>query len=173
MWLSRPEAERSLDYVQPIPCTLISNGHGLYLVLKRIAAARTDLKNKFSLVVGGHIDRPRSISSDFMTLIIDALRVELDEELGLPLTNLPKALGLVVDSISVTASRHVGILFRTIASSHFVVRAPEEFITLGVSQQFLTPSQIVSLRDSLDPWSKIVVDEHITALTLEPPKANH
>ena len=126
-WLDRPEAERSDDWVQAIPCALIRDDEGRCCVLRRINSdSRDDLRGKLSLIVGGHIDEKRESDSFRLTVTFNLLR-ELAEEVGLFAQENPRPIGVIVDASSHAASRHVAFIHETTANN-VSLDAPEEFM---------------------------------------------
>lgn len=124
-WLNRPDAERSDDWVQAIPCVFIRDHAGKYCVLRRVRNSRSDLSNKLSLVVGGHIDGPDPHSSFQAAMSLNLMR-ELEEEIGILPSENPRPVGVVIDDSSLEASRHVAFLHE-IVSEQVSPKAPEEF----------------------------------------------
>ena len=169
-WLRRPEAEVSETWVQPIPCAVIksdSDSKG-YCVLRRVRQARRDLNSRLTLIVGGHVDRHGDQSSsrtDMESLLIVTLRKELKEELGVTEIGTPRPLGLVVDTSSLLASRHIAVVYEIELAARFVTLAREEFsVRSKYTGQFFNAKQLDLLRSSFDPWSRILFEDYISAV---------
>jgi len=166
-WMSRPQAERSRVWVQVIAGAVIRSPQG-YLVLRRNTSGREDLRSRVSLVSGGHIDYMAG-ARRFSGVLEETLRRELLEELDIRLSQCPEPLGIVIDHSSVGASRHVAFLYEVFVKGQVKVRAGEEF-ALGskFSGSFIPLRRIANFVSRLDPWSRILWDEHFA---LEPRSA--
>ena len=162
-WVDREIAEQSYSDVQIIPCGVIKNSSGEYCVQRRVKSTRPDLNSKITLTFGGHIDRveqPRV--TDFLNLLLLTLSRELEEELGVHEINAVENVGVVIDPSSLLASRHVAFVFQALVDSEVSPLAREEFsVHSKYSANFLTAEGIASLHSWLDPWSKIVFEEHL------------
>ena len=159
-WLWRPDAERSTDYVQAIPCAFVSDSAGRYCVLRRVENTRHDLDKKLSLVVGGHIDEP-SIDGSFQSAVRLNLERELEEELGLIPQVHPEPVGAIVDNSSVEASRHVAFIHK-VTAERVTIQAVEEFAKSSkFSREFMDSHALEEMRNSFDPWSRLLIEELI------------
>lgn len=168
-WLDRPDAERSTDVVQAIPCTFIRDRTGRYCVLRRISNTREDLDEKLSLIVGGHIDEPHSDASFQATMSFNLMR-ELDEEIGVvPAGGPPRPVGVIIDNSSIQASRHVAFMHETQADQ-VSPKAWEEFEAgnPNYSGRFMPASGLAERRNEFDPWSRLLIEEYICPGDVEP-----
>ena len=167
-WLHRPDAERSDDVVQAIPCALVRDSEGRYCVFRRVAQDRKDLSKKLSLVVGGHVDSADDQDCFLTTMSRNLLR-EIDEEIGIRLDVSPRPVGVVIDGSSIAASRHVAFLHELIAES-VSTKAPEEFSGewSKYTGKFVPASQLGEWRDEFDPWSRLVIEEYVRPAGVQP-----
>ena len=166
-WLRRTDAERSTDWVQPIPCAFIRDGHGRFCTLRRVKnEARADLRLKASLIIGGHLDKTDDHAS-FKEMLLSNLARELNEEVGI--TNIhPVPIGVIVDNSSILASRHIAFVHEVTASVIYP-RAPEEFSNRSkLTGQFLSVADLTERRNELDPWSRLLFEEFIQPDGLHP-----
>jgi predicted NUDIX family phosphoesterase len=159
-WLERPDAERSTDLVQAIPCAFIRDHDGKCCVLRRVQNARDDLNEKLSLIVGGHVDE-LPYHPTFKTAMSVTLERELEEEVGIIPVEPSHPVGVIIDNSSVEASRHVAFLHETTAE-RVSTKAKEEFkIRSSLTGEFMAASELAWKRDDFDPWSKLLIEEHI------------
>ena len=166
-WLERLHAERSVNLVQAISCAFIRNSDGECCVLRRVQSSRSDLNKKLSLIIGGHIDESHSHGS-FHTAMSINLRRELEEEVGILLVESPCPVGVIIDNSSIGASRHVAFLHE-VTAEQVSVKAPEEFTTRSkFSGEFMAGSELAERRDEFDPWSKLLIEEHICPEVVRP-----
>ena len=170
-WVPREEAERSEDVMQPIPCALIRNHSPEYLVLRRVRETRADLRERISLISGGHVDRPvgdedSAVAGSIPSLLLTTLKRELDEELGV--RGVPESgiepVGLVIDPSSVAASRHVAFVYEAVVVEEVRAQAPEEF-SLGSKLNGVryTAKALSGFHKRFDPWSMILFEDFVAA----------
>lgn len=163
LWLARDEAEQSSDWIQPIPCAYIQNPALGYYTLQRIDQGREDLRTKISLVFGGHIDRIKHHGS-VTCLFHETLARELKEELNLKRFpfNRSKPIGLIIDSSSIQASRHVAFVYEVITKLPLRIQATEEFSSHPEeSRGFFKQTELSRLHKHFDPWSLILFQDYI------------
>lgn len=162
-WCVREEAEAAADWVQPIPCAVIRNSEGQYCVLRRIKETRSDLRSKISLLVGGHVHR-LSTEKSLSEMLIDTLRRELEEEVGLPAPDVVQPIGLVIDSTSMLTSRHAAFVFEVAAAkADMKTLAHEEFSRRSkFNLQFFSARKLQRFHSEFDPWSRLIYEEYIS-----------
>ena len=161
-WLPRYNAERSKDWIQPIPCAVIRNHSRSYCILRRVRKTRRDLRARISLIVGGHVDRASYDRERILSLFSKTIRQELDEELGVQEVSHIIPRGLIIDSSSLSASRHIAFVYETVISRHLTARAPEEFSSRSkFTGHFFTPVELQRFHKSFDPWSLVLFEDYI------------
>jgi predicted NUDIX family phosphoesterase len=172
-WLSRQEAERSKGWVQPIPCAFIRDPADRYCILRRTRQTRTDLRNRISLIVGGHVERSYSHDS-LISLLLLTLKRELNEELGIQSFSRIRPVGLVVDSLSIKASRHIAFIYEVVVTSCLRVRAAEEFsLRSKFTGYFSTPDGLSQFYTKFDPWSLLLFEDYINPHSTKMPRQNY
>jgi len=166
-WLQRADAERSTDWVQPIPCAFIRDFYGRFCILRRVKnEKRDDLSSKASLIVGGHLEESH-VDATFREMLLTNLSRELDEEVGIADAQ-PTPVGVIVDNSSILASRHIAFVHEVTASQIYP-RAPEEFSNRSrLTGQFLSAIELIQLRGQLDPWSRLLFEEFIQPSGIHP-----
>lgn len=161
MWLPRHEAEQSKEWVQPIPCAFIRDHGHRYCLLRRIRQTRADLRDRISLIVGGHVERSCGHDS-FPSLLLLTLKREINEELGTNSFSTIRPIGLAVDSLSIKASRHIAFIYEVVVESHLTVRAAEEFsLRSKLTGYFATPDELSQFHTKFDPWSLLLFEDYI------------
>ena len=166
-WLPRAEAECSEKWVQPIPCVMFRNSAGRYCIFRQARQSRLDLSRKLSLIIGGHVD------FDFNDLGIQEIfeataRKEVTEELGITLDNQLHPIGVVIDSSSLLASRHFGVIYETVIDGNIKSDAADEFVVGSeYNGQFFDLESLSKLmifqrpRLRFDPWSFLVFSQYL------------
>ena len=162
-WMPRTEAEQSSQWIQPIPCAIFRDSNQRYCVFRQAPQRRRDLSRRISLIVGGHIDRG-SHDGSICQVFEDTVRREALEEVGLTLSLGLKPAGMVVDSSSIVASRHVGVVYDVPIDSQIKSLSSEEFFSIRSKYhgQFVGLEELSGLRFQLDPWSSILLSQYLT-----------
>lgn len=162
-WMDRRIAEQSTSDVQIIPCGIVKNPYMEYCVQRRVKSSRSDLNSKITLTFGGHVDKlDQSQISDFPQLLLLTLYRELEEELGIREVIDVENVGVIIDPSSWLASRHIAFVYQALIDTEVSPLAIEEFsVRSKYSASFLATNEIADLHSSLDPWSRIVFEEHL------------
>ena len=161
-WMPRPQAEASLDHVQPIAVAALRDDRDRYCVVKRNKSGSQDLSLKFTLVIGGHVDSGE-VSGGIQDLLIETLRRELEEEAGIASCDEIAPFVTLLDRTSVESSRHFAFVYRvTVDPESVQIKAPEEFSQrTKFKSEFKPLDAIREQRGHLDPWSGLLLD-HLT-----------
>lgn len=160
-WCLRSEAEKSSEWIQPISCAIFRDYSGRYCAFRRVRNTREDLKGKVSLIVGGHVDRPHK-DVPIIELLLSTLSREIEEEINV--TDVPEAypLGLIIDSSSIQASRHIAFLYQITLNGPIETSAPEEFSSNSkISGRFFEPIDLAKFHARMDPWSRLILEDLI------------
>jgi predicted NUDIX family phosphoesterase len=149
--------EEDPSFLQIIPYVVIQNAAKEILVYRRSAKGGEDrLHDKFSIGVGGHLDFENESLSGFETYINGMAR-EIKEEVNLdidPHAFVPKFL--IFDPSNDVGKVHLGVV--TFIEADLDIGHGE--LDVLVDREFLSLEEIIESRyDSLENWSKIVVDE--------------
>ena len=160
-WMVRSDAERSEQWVQPIPCAIFRDGSGRYCVFRQARQLRSDLSHRVSFIVGGHIDRDcdgKSVSEVFE----ETVKREVSEEVGVDLDSPLKPVGMVVDSSSLMASRHIGFVYEATVDKEIRSSVTEEFsVGSKYNGKFLSIESLSKFRTEFDPWSFILFSQYL------------
>ena len=114
-------AEQTESVRQVIPCVIVRNGAKL-LCVKRAKKGRDDLRLRYTLLFGGHVDAEDS-NGDREHILHRCAERELREELGLHAAVSPDPIGVAVDLATASSRRHFGVVFECqIADSIVSVR---------------------------------------------------
>ena len=163
VWIDRDKAEESNELFQPIPCAILHDESGNYIVQERIDEARHDMRGRIALTYGGHIDAEDADGApNLEALSLFTLHRELKEELGIRNVKQVDPIGMIVCTYSPEARRHVALLYRFVITESVSTYATEEFKT--DSEHNGDPKsveELQSLRGVMDPWSRIVLDGYI------------
>ena len=152
-------AEQTETVRQVIPCVIVRNGARL-LCVKRAKKGREDLRLRYTLLFGGHVDAEDS-SGDPDHILHRCAERELREELGLCSTVSPDPIGVVVDLETASSRRHFGVVFECRITDN-VVRVQKdcdntEFARSRYDNDYplMEPNELVNKK--FDPWSQLVL----------------
>lgn len=160
-WMPRADAEISAQWVQPIPCAIFRDSRGQYCVFRQARQQRSDLSHRVSFIVGGHIDI--GWENETVCDIFEAtVKREVSEEVGIDLERQLKPVGMVVDSSSIVASRHIGFVYEAIADKEIKSMVTEEFsINSKYNGKFFSIESLSRFRSEFDPWSFILFSQYM------------
>ena len=160
-WMPRAEAEASEQWVQPIPCAIFRDSNGRYCVFRQPRQSRKDLSQRFSFIVGGHIDSDYR-NKPVYEIFRETAKREVLEEVGIDLDCQLKPVGMVIDSSSMIASRHVGFVYEAIIDTKIKSLVADEFsVRSKYNGQFFSVESLSRFRTKFDPWSFILFSQYL------------
>src|SRR5437016_4510730 len=154
-FLSRPEAENNPAYKQIIPYALIAFGNSVVYYVRGKKAGEQRLVAKGSIGIGGHMNE-----SDESLFALDeqAYRVgverEVNEEIKIHTQFDDRIVEILNDDTTEVGRVHLGII-HVFKLAQQKVEKREAMIT---NLAFLTKSELLNRRESLETWSQICVD---------------
>ena len=152
-------AEQTETVRQVIPCVIVRNGARL-LCVKRAKKGREDLRLRYTLLFGGHVDAEDS-SGDPDHILHRCAERELREELGLCSTVSPDPIGVVVDLETASSRRHFGVVFECrITESIVSVRKDcdnSEFAHSRSDNDYPLMASGEMINKKFDPWSRLLL----------------
>ena len=160
-WFPRQEAEQSIQWVQPIPCCIFRNTQARYCLL-RYPQKDDHFSLLYSLIVGGHIDSNHA-DQQLMAIFLQTLKREVQEEVGVTINDQPTPIGLTVDSSSIPASRHIGVVYEIeVLEQQIRPQKQDEFSTYSNhAGKFLNIHELAAFRSNFDPWSLIIFSQYL------------
>ena len=154
-WAEQTEAVR-----QMIPCAVVYNGARV-LCVKRAKEGRSDLRLRYTLLFGGHVDTVDS-QGDREHILHRCAERELHEELGLRATVSPDPIGVVVDVETASSRRHFGVVFECRISEDYVrvqkACDSSEFTRSSVNDDHLLVETKKLVGRKFDPWSQLLLN---------------
>lgn len=137
---------------QIIPYMMVRYGEQLFLFQRSAAGAEARLHGKYSLGVGGHINR--SDVDGAADVVNEGLRRELEEEL---IVNGPwraRLVGVLNDDRNAVGQVHFGLV-HVVEVSHPTITVRESETLSG---RLADPQEIRALRDRMETWSQLILD---------------
>ena len=157
-YILRSDAEENISFQQIIPCTVIKDSYNNFFVTKRLAASSEDrLRNKFSIIIGGHIDPV----DGYNTPIEKCLQRELREETSI--SSIPyfgqSFFGYIRDKGSITAD-HIGVVYFTTITNCYKdkLEIKEKHKLEGI---WMSPHDLIRNYNNFESWGKLLI-AHLT-----------
>ena len=149
--MDRETAEEDVTFKQIIPYLVVKfeDKYLLYKRTKKISESR--LREKLSIGIGGHINPIDEVEG---SIINEALKRELAEEISLQISKEPVAIGFINDDNNEVGRVHLGVVFTVEAdSSEFEVMEKENIVA-----EWATKEQLKADFDRLESWSQLIID---------------
>ncbi|HLA15698.1 MAG TPA: NUDIX domain-containing protein [Candidatus Limnocylindrales bacterium] len=148
IFVSRGVAERDRTLKQVIPYVVVRDTGRVFLMRRTRAGADERLHDRYSIGVGGHVGP----SDDG---IEGGLRREWAEELEASFSPTFELVGLLNDDSTDVGAVHLGLVYVVEASGgEVVVRETDK-----LSGSFATLDEARAVRDRMESWSAIALDE--------------
>ncbi len=162
-YIRREEVEKDSNYVQIIPCAILTNENQIFLFQRKERDPKYRLYGKTSIWQGCHV--PKQENQDFQSLLNDVLMEKVSSSLFLSHVFPTEALGYYRDHSGAESARHLGIFYRLriVRSETIADLKKKEFKHgrgYGLSGQFWPSENISKQRDNLglENWSCAIVD---------------
>ena len=157
-FIPRSQAEKDPSYKQLIPYVIMSN-NGRYLSYVRgKRAGETRLVGLRSIGIGGHINPIDADNSSLFAYLYEnyltAVEREVAEEVSVQANHTDQIVALLNDDSNEVGSVHLGIVHHWILDAPKVTRR-EQMIT---QMAFMSPAELHDLRDSMETWSQLCLD---------------
>ncbi len=157
-FMPRPQAEKDPSYKQLIPYVIMSCD-GKYLTYVRgRRAGETRLVGNRSIGIGGHINPIDNemplFDTDYRELYNNAVEREVAEEVSIEANHTDSIVALLNDDTTEVGSVHLGVVHHWLLDSSAVTKR-EQMIT---RMEFMTPTELQDVRDSMETWSQFCLD---------------
>jgi predicted NUDIX family phosphoesterase len=147
-FMPRGAAERDRTHKQVIPYVVVRDAERIFLMRRTRAGADERLHDRYTIGVGGHVG-PADGG------VAGGLRREWREELEAPFEPDFALLGLLNDDTTDVGSVHVGLVYLAEAAGRPVAIRETDKLT----GWFADPAEVRAVRDRMETWSAIVLDE--------------
>lgn len=148
----RSQVEEDPSLKQIIPYLLVRYGDRLFLFQRTKAGGEARLHGKYSIGVGGHINR--SDVNGSADVIAEGLRRELDEELIVDSPWEARLIGVLNDESNAVGQVHFGLVHVVeVARPNVRVRESDT-----LSGRLADSQEIRGLHDRMETWSQRILD---------------
>jgi len=174
LFVERDRAEKDLGLVQLIPSCVIATGTKILCLQRSRNAARSELKSKWTSLFGGHVDETDKDAGDGWQTVLNGVRREVREELGIEIAeSSPQLAGLAIDPSNRTGRIHLGVIFYFTAASeqvrlHGELDLEEFEIEGSKTVSFFSPKRVHSVQNQFDPWSTLFFNSDFARWQLQP-----
>ena len=150
IYIDREYAEYSKEYKQIIPYAILTNGNEIFLTRRLKGQTEVRLHGLFSFGLGGHINPSEEISEN---VILEGMKRELNEEVGLK--NIPdvKCAGIINDHSTDVSNYHIGLVYCIHVNEKIAIKEVDKM--LG---KWATEEEIKERYEQLESWSQIAWD---------------
>ncbi len=152
-WLGRDIAEESDNFIQVISCVFLCNTFNRYVVFQSIDNNKPYLNEKYSLLVGGHVDY--NSNKVLHNILKDNLHKEISEEINISKDYTISPIGIIVDKSSIEKSKHLCFLYRMYINDYKItIKSHKEFKN---TVNYFNNKDLEDNYGKFDPWSQIII----------------
>lgn len=152
-FIDRAIAEASPRYRQIIPYVVIIHGNRFFVTRRLRAGNEARLHDKVSLGIGGHVNPGHDL--------LEGLQKELEEEVTIDGDFEITFAGIINDESTEVGRVHLGAVYLLRSETDSVQVRETEKIRGG----WQSLAQLRELRDAMESWSQLVLDQILTGMT--------
>jgi predicted NUDIX family phosphoesterase len=151
-FMRRGDVEDDPSHKQIIPYLIVRHGPQLFLFQRAAAGGEARLHGKYSIGVGGHINR--SDVEGAADVVGAGLKREFEEELTVSRGWQARLAGVLNDDTNHVGRVHFGLVHVIdVETPDIAVREPDV-----LSGRLADYSEVLSLRDRMETWSQLILD---------------
>ena len=157
-FMPRSRAEADPAYKQLIPYVIMTHGGKYLSYVRGRRAGETRLVGRRSIGIGGHInpiDEMPLFDADFRDTYTTAVTREVAEEVSVETEFEDHVVALLNDDSTEVGRVHLGIVHHWTLGGASVSKK-EQMIT---QMAFMSPAELAAVRDSLETWSQLCLDQ--------------
>jgi predicted NUDIX family phosphoesterase len=157
-FMPRSQAEVDPSYKQLIPYVIMTHAGKYLSYVRGRRAGETRLLGNRSIGIGGHInpaDDMPLFNADFYETYLAAVEREVAEEVAVETAHTDRVVALLNDESNEVGSVHLGIVHYWNLDAAKVSKR-EQMIT---QMAFMTPAELEDVRDTLETWSALCLDQ--------------
>lgn len=148
----RREMEGDPSMKQVIPYLIVRHGARLFLFRRTAAGGEPRLHGKYSIGVGGHVDKKDVKGA--RDVVAESMRRELEEELRIEGPWRARPVGVLNDDTNPVGSVHFGLV-------HVVeVERPDIAVREAdtLSGRLASLEEVLAARGEMETWSQLILD---------------
>ena len=149
-FLWRSEMENDPSYKQVIPYLIFTHDDKFFVMQRKSSASEQRLKNKFSVGIGGHINKKDIQNSN----IFDWARREFNEEVSFSGDLEVTPIGIINDDSNEVGQVHIGFAF-LLKGSTGKISVKSEL----KSGSLMSRDECKALLTRMEPWSSLVMNK--------------
>jgi len=157
-FMPRWQAEKDPAYKQIIPYVIMTYDGKYLSYVRGRRAGETRLVGNRSIGIGGHINPIDADNSSLFAYLYEnyltAVQREVAEEVFVETTHTDRIVALLNDDSNDVGRVHLGIVHYWVLDSSQVGKR-EQMIS---QMAFMTPGQLQDVRDTLETWSQLCLD---------------
>jgi predicted NUDIX family phosphoesterase len=157
-FIPRSKAEKDSSYKQLIPYVIMAHDGKYLSYVRGKRAGETRLLGLRSIGIGGHINPIDADNSPLFAYLYEnyltAVEREVAEEVSVETTHTDSVAALLNDDSNEVGSVHLGVVHHWILDAPLVSKR-EQMIT---QMEFMSPDELHELRDTLETWSQLCLD---------------
>ncbi len=148
----RGDVEQDPSIKQIIPYLMVRHGGRIFVFQRSAAGGEARLHGKYSIGVGGHINRS-DVEGD-VDLLEAGLRRELEEELVVDARWRPRLVGVLNDDTNPVGGVHFGLVHVVdVDSPHIAVRESDT-----LTGRLADSDEVRGLYERMETWSQLILD---------------
>lgn len=151
-FLERTVAEHDFSCKQVIPYVVIRHEDRYLLMRRTKRQTESRLHDKYSLGVGGHINK-EDLRPANDNVILAGMRRELAEEIRVGAEQSCELIGTINDDSTEVARVHLGLVFLLTASARYTIVEQDRYTAAWKSA-----SELAQYYDQMETWAQIVHD---------------
>ena len=159
LFRKRGELEEDPSFKQIIPYGIISNMDSFFLFKRTSGQTEKRLHNKFSLGVGGHMNKGKAVETG-QEYLINQMQRELLEEVRLSSSCKVEDIefvGFINDDTIPVGMVHIGLLYNIhISNKDIVINEPDK-----MSADWIDKADLEQFYEGMETWSRIIFDSYI------------
>lgn len=158
IWLDKEIAEKDSNHKQLIGYTIIIDNEddNIYAYQRAMnnQYKETRLQGKWSIGIGGHVEKIDSGFSPILDSVIREIDEEIEESGGY---SYPELIGIINDDSDEVGKVHFGLIFYCVTNSK-EIKPKDQEISEG---KFLTYNDLLNIckKENMENWSKILIPE--------------
>lgn len=155
-FMLRSEAENDPNFKQLIPYVILCCGGKYLSYVRGKRAGETRLVGNRSVGIGGHINPvdEMALFGNMRETYLNAVQREVEEEIHVGSPYVDRIAALINDDSNAVGSVHLGVVHIWTLETEAVEKREQMITQMG----FMTPGELLAVRESMETWSQLCLD---------------